>query len=340
LSRAAGIARWTAGLIVSGLFILAGADRASAQAAEDKAHRDNVQRDFITLPGIASVSAPSLAINVDATTDDKRGSVAVAVGDDSDSVTFSVTASGPLQEGTDEFQPLTLEGLPSAAAVEIAFQWFYWARGADPITTRQFCLDRLGRPDCGDLDFSGDDLRAYRRLKGLDSNPWLFTFSAAAGRTDFKFFHPSDLALARENHTDWAASLYGGRYSPALGYIAAGYEYERSWSPAGGARQICVPLGMLPALECRSAAVGFPAQDSGHVVRGQWRKFFPGGRGAVNPIVARDFTAGITSIRLPVYFFLRGNEGLAGGARFDWRSDSDASSLVVFIGTVFSLIGR
>lgn len=60
---------------------------------------------------------------------------------------------------------------------------------------------------------------------------------------------------------------------------------------------------------------------------------------AFNPVVGRDFEEGITFVRVPVYFFSNPNGGLAGGARFEWRSDTQEPTFVVFVGAALKVIG-
>ena len=325
-------------LVVSALVLwYLGAPAAYAQTADEA--RQAVQRGLVTLPTVADVQSPGLSVSLDATTDEKKGSVAIVFESPAEALTFGITAKGPLDKDTGEATPITLEGLPSDASAEFAFNYFHWRSPAPPGEIAAFCKKVANKDECDESDFTGANQQDYRRLLGIDSAPWMFTGSASVGRTQFKFASPTDLAAGKENHADWAVSTSAGRYSPNMGYLALEFEYQRTWEAAGAARQICTPFtAVTGAIECRNLVVGGPTRDSSMLARLQWRRFFAGGRAAINPMVVQDLGASVTKVRVPVYFFTDANEGLAGGARVDWDSDSGDARFVVFVGTALSLV--
>lgn len=304
--------------------------------------RDTVQRKLSTLPNIAAVISPGLAATFEATADDKKGSAAVAVANSSETFTFSLTASGPLDKTTRETAPLSLEGLSSGAVLELGLNWFRWKNGTgSPSDAEAFCAQKTGKPECDRTDFrTSDDRTRYDELTGVDQNPWILSATASVGRTGFKYLTAEDLQSRSEQHNDAAFGFAIGQYAPRRGYISVGYEYQRAWEAAGGARQICLPLATSTAgsQECKSGTIGAPRLGRGHTATLQWRKFFRQGRVAVNPTVARDFEDSVTALTVPVYFFSDADGGLAGGTKLGWRSDTEAITFTVFVGTVLSIL--
>mgnify|MGYP003338634547 CR=1 FL=1 len=95
---------------------------------------------------------------------------------------------------------------------------------------------------------------------------------------------------------------------------------------------------MAGALECKSAVIGGPSSSDLAVMQLEWRKFLPGGKVAFDPKYRFDLKEQISAVSLPLYFFAKPKEGLAGGARVDWRSDRDGVAVVIFVGAVLKVL--
>lgn len=81
-----------------------------------------------------------------------------------------------------------------------------------------------------------------------------------------------------------------------------------------------------------------PTDSTKHVIQVGWRRFSFGGRAAFDPTFEWDPANDVGSLSLPIYAFTKKNEGLAGGIRLGWRSDTDDLSAVVFVGNVLSIL--
>jgi hypothetical protein len=304
------------------------------------ADRKDSRLNMATLPTVATPTSPGYSVSFDATTTEKKGSVAIVLGTAADNKTFTITAFGPLDQNTGEATPLSLQGLGSSAGVEVALNLFHWKGVPDARGMRLYCDRKLHKEECDDTDFKGAERAEFLDLAHVNETPWLFTLDGAVGRNRFKFSRTRvPYSSEGENHNDWSLGWTLGRYTPALGYVAASYDYERTWSAAGAPRQICSPVDSSTSLECRSFVVGPPEQGTQQVVNVQWRRFLSGGKVAFNPMLGRDLEEDVTFFRLPVYFFSNDNGGLAGGARFEWRSDTREPVFVVFVGALLRLVG-
>lgn len=313
-----------------------------AQAAPESSlgpDRLEARANLMVLPTVATPSSPGYSVSLDATTKDKKGTVSVVLGSAADTKTFTISAFGPVDKDSGEATPLSLDGLAASAGAEFALNIFHWSGTPDAAGLRAFCQNELGKDECDDDAFTGAKHARFLDLANANENPWLITVKGAVGRTKFSFSPTrTPYAPQAEYQNDWSFGASVGRYEPVMGYIAASYTFQRAWTPAGAARQICAPIE-AGNLECRNFIVGSPAKTEQQIVNVQWRKFLPGGKVAVNPFIGRDFDTKITFVRVPVYFFSDENNGLAGGARFEWRSDTREPSFVVFVGAALKVLG-
>lgn len=328
-----------------GLTALCRAQTPSAPSLTDerRVERRDKQSDLVTLPTVSNPSVPGYSVSFDASSAEKKGSVAIVVGNKDKSLSYSLTASGPLDESTAEATPVTLDGLSNAATVKTGLHWFYWhPMDASRAEKKAFCQQYRKKDLCDDTDFAGDKrlLKKFLELHGADKDPILFDVEGGVGRAAFKYLTPGDLSATEDNHTDWSVGFSLGRYTPTVGYYRVTYEFERAWQAAGRARQLCSPLSSgASTLECKSSIIGSPSRTTLQLSRIELRHFFKGGNAAINPIVSRDFEAGVTGVTVPVYFFSQANGGLAGGGRVSWRSDTKDLSFVVFVGAALKPFG-
>jgi hypothetical protein len=332
--------RWSAAVVFGWLVV---PTLVFAQAAPESSlgsDRRDARSNLTVLPTLATPTSAGYSVSLDATTTDKKGTVSFVLGNAADTKTFTISAFGPIDADAGEAVPLSLDGLGQSAGAEFALNVFHWSGTPDAAGLRRFCQAKLKKDECDDDEFSGADRAAFLDLANADETPWLITVKGAVGRTKFTY-SPTRTPFAPQSdyQNDWSLGASVGRYEPTMGYVAARYSFQRTWTPAGAARQFCSPIEAGSA-ECRSYIVGPPAVNEQQIVDLQWRKFLPGGRVALNPIVGRDFDAEITFVRVPVYFFTDANGGLAGGARFEWRSDTREPSFVVFVGAVLKILGE
>ena len=301
---------------------------------------DATHRALLTLPNVADVTSPGLSAAFDASKSDKEGKVAIVLSNKSESLTFGVTATGAIDKESSEAKPLDLEGLASDASVQFSVNVFQWPGRPDPSALRNFCLKKANKTECDDTDFSGQDKADFLALGYADRNPWMLSFSAEVGRSEFGFKSLQDLESHKEQHNDWIVGFEIGQYHPTRGFVAAGYDYKREWEAAGTKRRICTPLvGSVPqATECIESVIGSPDRSESSAANIQWRKFFKGGHVAINPKLIRDFSNERTALSLPLYFFKDSDGGLAGGIRTVWRSDLKSPTVAIFVGTALAII--
>jgi hypothetical protein len=313
--------------------------RAIAQDAGQIEVRDSAFQNLATLPSVGRPKAPSVSISLDATSEEKIGSVAIVVAPESrDDLTLSVSVSGPLDQDTKTAEPLRLDGLSNAAKAEGGLHWFVWSGKPDLEAGRRICQRNVNRPDCDDDEIKDREERVlFLRSQAADTDPITVDVEGSYSRNTFKFLDPATFASGSEGHSSGSFSLALGRFSPRAGYMWGGYEFAHSWEAAGSPRQICTPLAG-GATECRTATVGAPDESSKHLMQLGWRRFVLRGRAALDPTFEWDPANSVAAFSLPLYGFTKKNEGLAGGVKVGWRSDTDDITAVIFVGNVLSII--
>jgi hypothetical protein len=155
------------------------------------------------------------------------------------------------------------------------------------------------------------------RLAHSGDAPFIWSVRIGAGRQGFRFVDAGGVETATDARTNWSAAAGLGRYSPRLGYVAVEYRHDRRFFS-------------------RTAA-GPPSGRTLDIASIEWRRFFPGGRVAINPSFSRDLRGNISSIDLPFYFLALSSGSLAGGARAGWRSDTRTVAVALFVGTAIRL---
>jgi hypothetical protein len=314
------------------------APAARAQEARGSAEdRAQAERSLTTLPNVGDVLGPGYFLMLEASSDSKTGSATIAVENQPGSFSVAFSLEGPLSESTKNAQPLTLNGLANNGTASVALHWFHWPGAPDVQAMRDICQRALHKNDCDDDELTdANDRRTFLRLSHASGSPTVVNASVSAGRKTFKYVDKASLASESEGHNAIEASAGFGHYARATGYLAATYRFQRQFE-AGDSEQLCSLNAAATLLECRSAVVGPPSRTTRQVGSAEWRWFFPGGRLAVNPSVARDFRGDVSSVDFPVYFLSLAAGGLAGGARASWRSDEKSVAVSVFVGAALRL---
>jgi len=312
---------------------------AQGDSAAQAEVRGNAFQNLTTLPTIGSPNAPGFSVSFDATAAEKVGSVAVVVAPKHrDDFTFSVSASGPLSESTKSAQPLSLDGLANSAKAEAGLHWFLWRGTVNIAEGKAICKRNVGREDCDDNQITDPDERLlFLRSQAADTDPITLDVEGEYARTQFKYLNPGVYTPAKDSHSSATFSASVGRFTPGLGYLWGGYEFAHAWQAAGAPRQICTPLSTT-ALECVTSTVGAPSDSDEHILQFGWRRFLFHGRAAIDPVLEWNPGDEVAAVSLPVYGFTKKNEGLAGGVKVGWRSDTDDVTAVVFVGTAIGIL--
>jgi hypothetical protein len=338
--HAAGVRRLTvaARVIVAAIVaVLPSAALAQPAAAPGaSARRQIAEQSLTSLPNVSDVLRAGYYLVLQADSTSRTGTATIAVQNAAGSVSASLTLSGPLDQPSREARPLTLGGLPPSGSVGLALHWFRWPYRPDVAAMRRLCQQALGKEECDDDELTDPaDRSAFRRLAHSGDSPLVATVRATGGREAFKYLDVATLATASGAHTNWAAALGAGRYSPGIGYVSLEWEHQRRFQAAAPV-EIC-RASSPDLLQCRTAVAGPPAAWNLDIGTMSWRYFFPGGRAAINPSFARDFTRRVSSADLPVYFLASPSAALAGGARATWRSDTHDLIVAIFVGAALGL---
>lgn len=309
-----------------------------SQSAGPDTPRTRAEQSLQTLPNLSDVMRPGYFLTLQASSDSKTGTAAVAVENAAGSLTTSLSFSSPLSDATKEATPLTLRGVPNSGTASIGLHWFRWPGQPDAAAMKLMCRQVLNKEDCDDGEFKDAGQRAaFLRLSHAGDTPVILNIRASLGRAGFSYLDRATLASHSEAHNNWSAEFGVGRYAPATGYIGVGYQYQHRFE-GGSSTEICRPLGATLATQCKSSVLGAPGEKQSDIGTIEWRYFFPKGRVALSPSLARDFKGRVTAVDAPVYFLTRSTGGISGGARVGWRSDTrNDVRVAVFIGTSLGL---
>jgi hypothetical protein len=313
---------------------------ASAQPANAAAAEKSLVAPANLTFGAAPTSGGSVQFLLDASQDEKTGTVAFGWRDGQGSLQFSVT--GPL--AGNRATPVSLTGLSDAAIAKVSFSRLNW-RGPTPVEQLEILrICEAAHLQVDDCDYRKGKLpalaaNAVRQLQHLDDRPWYVSFDGSVGRTSFDFVSGADLAPGNETHDSWSGTARVGYFSVPYGFLFASYTYKRAFGTGGDSKQICTPLSSTGALECADRVVGAPALSKASVATLELRRFFST-NAAITPSVQYDFERDITAWEFPVYFIRAEKFGLSGGVKLAWRSDSRKTTAVVFIGTAVSLLPK
>jgi hypothetical protein len=307
------------------------------QPASAVTPRAAAERALSTLPNVSDLVAPGYYLSLEASADSKTGTATAAVDTPSGAFSAALSLQAPLTDAAHEARPLSLNGLSNSAAASLAVHWFRWPGSPDTARMRALCQRALQTNECDDTQLTrAADRREFLRLSHAGDTPIILTARATLGRRTFHYAERATLETASETHDDVAAAAGAGRYDPRLGYVGVEYQFLREFD-AGDSEQLCVLRDADRTLECRSAVLGAPSRLTRQGAAIEWRRFLPGGRVAVNPTIARDFRNGVTAVDVPIYFLRLDGGALAGGVRAAWRSDTNVTTVSVFVGAALRL---
>jgi hypothetical protein len=270
--------------------------------------------------------------------------------------TLQFKASAALSGGS--ATPFTLDGLSSNSAIEVSYTRLEFPSipPGDLLTrlvpirdrAKERCKSspdhplRAGKSDseaetlctseAGDLKYlTGTELIAAREALGLNGRVWFWGGGFTGARDTFDYLDEGTLAeqSVEKRSTSWNAR--GGVFTSYFGFVIGSYSFVKQHRAAGPARNICQPLEGTDATVCADDVIGAPVETTRSVLKGEFRKFFSGGV-AFAPSIQRDLKNDVTLVTLPVYFIKDKDGAATGGLRLTWRSDTEATTVSVFVG--------
>jgi hypothetical protein len=293
---------------------------------------------------------------LEGSTDDKTGIAAVSWKDAHN--TFQFKATAPLSGGI--ATPFSLDGLSANSSVELSYSRIEFPT-LDPLAAdslldsivaraKERCNSnpshplriRSGKPasssasectnEAADIKYlTGLDWADARRILGLDKRIWFWGGGFTTARTTIDYLDEGTLAEQSVQKTSVSWSARAGVFTDYFGFVMGSYSYVKQFKPAGSAQNICQPLDGTDATVCADAVIGGPIETTRSVLKGEFRRFFAGGV-AFAPSIQRDLKNDVTLVTLPVYFIKNKEGATTGGLRLTWRSDTEATTVSVFVG--------
>lgn len=157
-------------------------------------------------------------------------------------------------------------------------------------------------------------------------------YSVAGTFSQPSFAYRDSVALGKRSvdHAAYALEAGGGyRWSSVT--LHAGMRWEQAYH-AQTAQNVCTPASFGPAGTdtCGYIVLGAPSSAERAIasLSGAWSV---GGNGAMRLTISHDVRSGVTGIDLPVWVMSNPAGGLAGGARFGYRTDSKQLSVALFV---------
>jgi hypothetical protein len=338
-------------LAITLAILLTSATQSAAQpAAADDAGRNLAAPANLTAGTVAGVAAgdpvqgqPRAAVQflLDASNDLKTGIASIGWKDGAKNH-FLLTFSGPVDSRTKEAQPISLLGLPAGASVKTSVNRLMWSgpNEAEQKEIKAMCEDLLKRKitPCftNNTNIPSAELEKLRDLLHEEAPIWFFGGDYTEERSSFRFLQRGTLTPGAENHRGWNVNGRLGYYTP-LGFVFGTYSRKVGYVAGGATTDVCQPIGGTASLTCAPAVIGAPREMKFSVGGIELRKFFSDLPVAIAPSVQRDFENDVTGVDVPIYF-LKATTGLIGGVRFNWRSDTEAVTAVMFVGTAIGIL--
>lgn len=310
---------------------------AAARALETRAETRQFRESSAAGP-VSDAGIPRPALMFTAAKEDKKAEATCGfVFGDS---VLDLKVSTPLQEGAEVARPLSLDGLANGASLQLGFSRLVWPFKLDEERLAALC-EGLGKPDGCDLeDFAGPRKQEFRDALGYSRTLQTYGVKVAGGRNDFKWIDAATLEDRKERHNNWSVGALAGLYDPALGFLAARFDYQGAYEPSDELT-VCRPIADTAGEKCQDRALAGPTKTNAAIVRLEWRRFLLRSRVALNPVVSRDLKNKVSSIEVPLYFLQNtADKGLNGGVSFGWRSDQKGLVARVFVGASLGAIGQ
>ncbi|MDP2004517.1 MAG: hypothetical protein Q8K45_02470 [Rubrivivax sp.] len=179
--------------------------------------------------------------------------------------------------------------------------------------------------------------RAYRQgdLYFAQPGAWLYGAQVSYGVQDASFIDTTALKPADQRDEPWSLAAHLGwnpPQSPRSLYLLT-LQRKRNFEEQDEGVACQSPGGVV---NCVAGRLGGPTKAYASVVRveGRW---LVSSRYAASLIVARDRTAGRTTVDLPLHLLSTEAGALIAGINLGWRSDTGKGSIGVFVGTPFKL---
>jgi hypothetical protein len=173
----------------------------------------------------------------------------------------------------------------------------------------------------------------YLLTTALAYTPIFYALEASAGPRSYSFADPATLEPGDEEHWDAGVTGAVGVVTRSGILLSGGVSYTSAYR-AGRKRNVCTPLPVEGALQCRDLVLGEPQHEEGFSGLAEMKTFVSRSF-AVNPRVR--FTGDDWVAEAPLYFLPASAGGLIGGVTPRYSSETDRFGLVLFVGKAFGL---
>lgn len=318
--------------------------------------------------GPATTSSPvssANALELNAAQDSSSVSVTASVPLHSELIqALKVTASAPIDQSGGSTDIASLDGLAKGFSVKLQASGSFRARrGSVPYTVldqkiRSFCASFWAAydkeqhtqtdptKDChiGDIGKLNDPNPWYDQFEDLffEGPSWTYGLTAGGGAKQFKFFDPNSLASQEANKAQWSAGGFAavqpslnGTLLPML--LTASYQHQRAYDDADTKMLCPASSGDSAPVACVNGPIGVPVLTTKDLAALEFR-WKPASNFAFAVTGTYDAKAKVWGVEAPVYLVSDGKNGLAGGVKVGWRSDTRAVTAGVFVSKPFDLI--
>lgn len=261
---------------------------------------------------------------------------------------FDTVLQGPISTASTRGDLANLDGLVGTATVDIGVTWNLWHPTADATEQRSVCVDYMSTLSieeqasfvCTFLTLPERGGYRDRFDAAVDyGTPILLGGRFRTGRQNFQYLEPGTLTEQEDAKTNRSVRGYAGGLFD-FGYLGVNHRYEVSHK-AGNETEVCTPLGTGGALSCSDVVLGAPTERRANITQIELRHFV-GENIGLNPRFNYKYAQGaeesVASVEFLVYFLQDRSNGLNGGLNLGWRSDTDAFTITLFVGSAFGLL--
>jgi hypothetical protein len=281
---------------------------------------------------------------LEGSTDEKSGTASASWTDGHNALQFKAKAplSGELAS------PFSLDGLGGDSSLELSYNRIQFPEisQSDHEAHDKLCerileeCRRSGASSCGSSrcdvkNLTGADREEARRLLHLSDPIWFLGAGLTVANKTFDYLDEDTLNPQSTDKTSTSWSARAGFFTEYFGFVIGSYSYVKEFNPGSAEQTVCQPLTGNGATVCADAVIGSPRETTRQVLTGEFRKFFNSGV-AVAPNIQRDLENDVTLVALPVYFIMNKDGAPTGGLRLTWRSDTDTTTVSVFIGAALN----
>jgi hypothetical protein len=269
--------------------------------------------------------------------------------------TFTLTASAPIDKGSDRTDLVTLDGLRNAFTLGTKFTWFKMSGRLNPLNDPETAglndeiCDELTRvylmrtgsaddPTCDTNNVKEYLPGRYMEFRNLfiDPNGWLVSFGLEpkVGYKKFTFLDAVTLSKMSDSKEPWGIEAFVG-FAPSRWQtlITVGANYQSGFKDADNGI-LCPPSSGSSPVTCKTGPVGKPVSDDAELLYVELRHQLR--LAGVSLKVTHDFKENLTGVDLPITFIKGQDGGLTGGIRVGWNNTSHWQA-GIFVGKAFSL---